>query len=83
VGAWFKYFHTDVHAWVFYNNSSVNSKKQDRDSLVSVVADLRQAPLSAARIIAETLLLLQVQTLPCALGLVKMERIKRHVETEE
>ncbi|XP_056436727.1 uncharacterized protein LOC130374150 isoform X1 [Gadus chalcogrammus] len=37
----------------------LHNKKQDRDSLVSVVADLRQAPLSAARIIAETLLLLQ------------------------
>lgn len=39
------------------------SKKQEKESLVSVVADLRQATLNTTRFIAETLLLLEVSIL--------------------
>lgn len=38
----------------------LRSKKQEKDSSVSVVADLRQASLQTTRFIAETLLLLEV-----------------------
>ncbi|CAL8315123.1 unnamed protein product [Lota lota] len=44
----------------------LHNKKQDRDSLVSVVADLRQASLSTARFIAETLLLQTPRTVHTA-----------------
>lgn len=47
-----------------------DSKKQEKQSLVSVVADLRQASLSTTRFIAETLLLLEVlslQLLACSI----------------
>ncbi len=39
---------------------SLHSKKQVKESLVSVVADLRHASLPTTRFIAETLLLLEV-----------------------
>lgn len=38
----------------------LHSKKQEKESSVSVVADLRQASLQTTRFIAETLLLLEV-----------------------
>lgn len=38
----------------------LDSKKQEKESLVSVVADLRHASLPTTRFIAETLLLLEV-----------------------
>ncbi|XP_060908639.1 uncharacterized protein LOC132985323 isoform X2 [Labrus mixtus] len=38
----------------------VHNKKQEKDGLVSVVADLRQASLQTTRFIAETLLLLEL-----------------------
>ncbi|CAB1342775.1 unnamed protein product [Coregonus sp. 'balchen'] len=38
---------------------SLHNKKQEKESLVSVVADLRQATLTTTRFIAETLLLLE------------------------
>uniref|UniRef100_UPI0037E767F0 guanine nucleotide exchange factor DBS n=1 Tax=Semicossyphus pulcher TaxID=241346 RepID=UPI0037E767F0 len=38
----------------------LHNKKQEKDSLVSVVADLRQASLATTRFIAETLLLLEL-----------------------
>ncbi|XP_029902975.1 uncharacterized protein LOC115356102 isoform X2 [Myripristis murdjan] len=38
----------------------LHNKKQEKDSLVSVVADLRNASLTASRFIAETLLLLEL-----------------------
>ena len=39
---------------------SLDSKKQEKETLVSVVADLRQASLPTTRFIAETLVLLEV-----------------------
>lgn len=41
----------------------LRSKKQEKESSVSVVADLRQASLQTTRFIAETLLLLEVYLL--------------------
>lgn len=45
----------------------LRSKKQEKESSVSVVADLRQASLQTTRFIAETLLLLEVY-LPVPIG---------------
>lgn len=38
----------------------LNSKRQEKETMVSVVADLRYASLSTTKFIAETLLLLEV-----------------------
>lgn len=46
---------------------SLNSRKQEKEGLVSVVADLRQASLQTSRFIAETLLLLEVSSWQSAL----------------
>lgn len=49
----------------------LNSKKQQKESLVSVVADLRHASLPTTKFITETLLLLEVLA-ECALMLLKL-----------
>lgn len=45
---------------------SLNSKKQEKESLVSVVADLQHASLATIRFITETLRLLEVLLWLCA-----------------
>lgn len=46
-------------------NCFLDSKKLEKESLVSVVADLRHASLHTVRFIAETLLLLEVAVVCC------------------
>ncbi|KAK9528261.1 hypothetical protein VZT92_014749 [Zoarces viviparus] len=45
----------------------LHNKKQEKESLVSVVADLRHASLPTTRVVAETLLLLEVLSGPSTL----------------
>lgn len=53
-------------------SACLNSKRHEKETMVSVVADLRHASLSTTKFIAETLLLLEVcwlQVKLCACGL--------------
>ena len=52
---------TGVDCVLMVGSSLSDSKKQEKDSLVSVVADLRHASLQTTRFISETLILLEVQ----------------------
>lgn len=50
--------YSGTDCWTF----PLHSKKQEKESLASVVADLRQASIHTTRFIVETLLLLEVKS---------------------